>query len=119
MIAEDAMKDVFGEVFSSPYMTMAVPVLPLAAHDLPGIVHYDMTARIQTVSMETEPWLHKLLYAVADAYRQGGKRGYPVLANTSFNRHGKPIVNTVLDSLRALDEEADTSGLVIEDYLFS
>merc|ERR1739848_555898 len=37
---------------------------------------------------------------------------------TSFNSKGKPIVNTVSDSLKMLDELADLDYVLIEDWLF-
>lgn len=40
------------------------------------MTHFDNTARAQTVTAESDPWLHRLLWAVA------ARTGYPLLCNT-------------------------------------
>jgi carbamoyltransferase len=62
--------------------------------DLPAITHVDHSARIQSVSRETNPRFHRLLEAFDDL------TGCPVLINTSFNVRGEPIVCTPADALR-------------------
>jgi len=54
---------------------------------------HDMTARLQTVTGSSNPYLWKVL----EKTRQ---YGYPILINTSLNAKGKPIVNTVEDFKR-------------------
>jgi carbamoyltransferase len=54
---------------------------------------HDMTARLQTVTGSSNPYLWKVL----EKTRQ---YGYPILINTSLNTKGKPIVNTVEDFKR-------------------
>merc|ERR1712187_1038382 len=75
-------------------------------------VHLDGTARHQSVGQIDEPWLHSLLLAV------GKKTGLAALINTSFNTKGKPIVNTVHESLKMLREIPDLDYVLIEDWLF-
>lgn len=48
----------------------------------PAMVHFDGTARHQSVSKNDEPWIHSLLHAVASW------TGLAVLINTSFNSKG-------------------------------
>jgi carbamoyltransferase len=60
--------------------------LNVARSDLPAITHIDYSARIQTVSRET----NQLYYDVIDAFAK--KTGCPVIINTSFNVRGEPIV---------------------------
>ncbi|CAE7222655.1 unnamed protein product, partial [Symbiodinium sp. CCMP2592] len=60
-----------------------------------------------------EPWVHQLLLAV------GKLTGLAALINTSFNTRGKPIVNTVSESLEMLDTLPDLDFVLIEDYLFT
>jgi carbamoyltransferase len=62
--------------------------------DLPAITHVDYSARIQSVSEQTNPRLHALLLAF-EALTDCG-----VLINTSFNVRGEPIVCTPEDAYR-------------------
>ncbi len=55
---------------------------------LPAITHVDYSARVQTVSEETNPLFHRLIT------RFGEKHDCPVMINTSFNVRGEPIVCT-------------------------
>jgi carbamoyltransferase len=61
---------------------------------IPAVTHVDMSARIQTVSKETNPRFWELLRAFE------AKTGCPVLINTSFNVRGEPMVNSPIDALR-------------------
>jgi len=54
--------------------------------NLPAITHIDFSARVQTVSEETNPRYTKLLESFE------AKTSCPVLVNTSFNVRGEPIV---------------------------
>jgi carbamoyltransferase len=60
--------------------------------DIPAVTHVDYSARVQTVSRETNPRYHALL----EAFRQ--RTGCPVLVNTSFNVRGEPVVCTPEDA---------------------
>lgn len=112
MIAEEALEEVFGRKVRSPYMTMAPVVRKEVRARVPAIVHLDGTARHQSVGKSDDPWLHALLLAV------GRKTGLAVLINTSFNTKGKPIVNTVQESLKMLRDLPDLDFVLIEDSLF-
>jgi len=57
--------------------------------------HVDYSARIQTVSADTNPLFHRLLLRAFKALS-----GCPVLVNTSFNVRGEPIVCTPEDAFR-------------------
>lgn len=50
---------------------------------LEAMVHFDGTARHQSVGESDEPWLHELLLAV------GKYTGLAALINTSFNSRGQ------------------------------
>ncbi len=98
----------------SPYMLLVAPVkkerqLPMPAgseklwgieqlnmlrSDIPAITHIDYSARIQTVSRDTNPDYYDLI----DAFR--AITGCPVIVNTSFNVRGEPIVCTPADAYR-------------------
>jgi carbamoyltransferase len=68
--------------------------LNVARSEIPAVTHVDYSARIQTVSAETNPRFHRLLTAFKV------QTGCPVLVNTSFNVRGEPIVCTPEDAFR-------------------
>jgi len=71
--------------------------------DIPAVTHVDYSARIQTVSAETNPLFHALLQAFER------RTGCAVLVNTSFNVRGEPIVCTPEDAYRCfMGTEIDT-----------
>jgi len=98
----------------SPYMLMVAPVRPelrdqaegdeqdLEVHEwvkrkrssLPAITHVDYSARLQSVSKESNP----RYYALLEAFY--ALTGCPILINTSFNVRGEPIVCTPTDAYR-------------------
>jgi carbamoyltransferase len=61
---------------------------------LPAVTHIDFSARLQTVTAESNPVLHDLLK------RFKAKTGVGVLVNTSFNLRGEPIVCSPEDALK-------------------
>jgi len=74
------------------------------------VTHVDYTARLQTVSRQTNPCFYRLLQAFE------AQTSCPVLINTSFNVRGEPIVASPQDAFRCfLRTEMDV--LVIGNYL--
>jgi len=112
MIAEEALVAVFGRKIRSRHMERAPKVQDWVREKFPAMVHFDGTARHQSVGHKDEPWIHELLLAV------GKHTGLAALINTSFNTKGKPIVNSVKESLQMLDTLPDLDYVLIEDYLF-
>jgi carbamoyltransferase len=98
----------------SPYMLLVAPVkrerqirmtdaqhrlwgidqLNLMRSDIPTVTHIDYSARIQTVSRETNPNYYDLIREFERL------TGCAVLVNTSFNVRGEPIVCTPADAYR-------------------
>ena len=96
----------------SPYMLMVANVAPnkvikmneeqkklfgidklnIKRSEIPAVTHVDYSARIQTVSKQTNLKYFKLLKKFKE------KTNCPVLVNTSFNVRGEPIVNTPIDA---------------------
>jgi carbamoyltransferase len=68
----------------SPYMLLVCQVRE--GRSIPAVTHKDGSARLQTVTRETQPEFYDLL-AEFDQ-----RTGCPVLINTSFNVRGEPIV---------------------------
>ncbi|QXV63880.1 carbamoyltransferase [Mucilaginibacter sp. 21P] len=80
--------------------------------DLPAITHVDGSARVQTVSAQTNPRFHKLLTYFNEI------TGCPILLNTSFNVRGEPIVNSPEDALKCFIT-TDIDSLILEDFIIS
>jgi carbamoyltransferase len=71
----------------SKYMLFAARARQATWEHAQGVCHYDGTARIQTVSADEQPLLHRLLMQVGEA------TGCPILINTSLNPRGLPILS--------------------------
>ena len=98
----------------SPYMLLVAPVklelrkniseeqdklfgiekLNIPKSSIPAVTHVDYSARVQTVSKETNPRYHKLI----SAFKK--RTGCPIIVNTSFNVRGEPIVCSPQDAYR-------------------
>merc|ERR1712107_524301 len=113
MVASEALEQAFGRVVKSPYMDKAPVASEATRYSFPAFAHIDGTVRHQSVSREDEPWVHALLLAV------GKLTGFAALINTSFNIKGKPLVNSVKDSLDMLDTLPDLDYVLIESFLFA
>jgi carbamoyltransferase len=66
--------------------------LNIKRSEVPAVTHVDYSARIQTVTKETNSRFYDLISKFKE------KTGCPVLVNTSFNVRGEPIVNTPTDA---------------------
>ena len=115
----------------SPYMLLVAPVLesrrtklpekyeelPLYERlyflrsDVPSITHIDFSARIQSVSRETNPKYWQLI----NTFKQ--KTGYGIVVTTSFNVRGEPIVCSPDDAYRCF-MRTEMDYLVMGNYLF-
>lgn len=80
---------------SSPFMTVSFQVKD--GVNIPGAQHVDGSSRIQTVS-EDQGHIYDLLVEFKDI------TGDSVLLNTSFNRAGEALVETVADAVRTFNE---------------
>jgi carbamoyltransferase len=80
--------------------------------EIPAVTHVDYSARLQTVDLERNPRLYRLLLAFDRL------TGCPVLINTSFNVRGEPIVCTPEDAYRCF-VATDMDVLVMEDFVIA
>lgn len=97
--AEDLSRFFDGTILS-PYMTFAYPAREETMDRAPAIVHADGTSRVQTVTPGQHPFLHAVLTALEE-------RGEPpLLANTSMNVAGSPMVDTPREARQFLAETA-------------
>lgn len=92
-VLEEDLEEIFDVDRKLPYMLYAVSVKACYKQKLSAAVHIDGTARVQSVSQHTNPFLHKLL----SLYKN--KIGIGVLLNTSFNRQGEPIIETIDEAI--------------------
>jgi carbamoyltransferase len=103
--APSVLREASGNWFDlddSPFMLLEATVHPHQRHRVPGIVHLDGTSRPQTVTESTNPRYYRLIRAF------GERTGVPLVLNTSFNRHGEPIVNRPEEAIAVLlDTELD------------
>jgi len=95
-----------------PFMIFVVNVKESMREQLGAITHIDGTARVHTVSRETNPRYWELIKAFKEI------TGVGVLLNTSFNNNVEPIVDSVEDGIVSFL----TTGLdylVVGEYLVS
>src|SRR5579871_3431302 len=93
IVLAEREREIFEGEQDSPFMLLAKPVRPEWRDRIPAIVHVDGTARVQSVSKETNEPLYRLLKEFEAI------TGVPVLLNTSFNVKGEPIVETPRDAV--------------------
>lgn len=130
VLAEKAA-DYFELAGDSPYMLLVAPLkparriaMPLSARDtddllqvvnqprsdVPAVTHVDYSARVQSVTAESNAEFQRILGAFH------AKTDCPMLANTSFNVRGEPLVCTPQDAYRCF-MRTDMDLLVLEDCL--
>ncbi|MDT3739097.1 MAG: carbamoyltransferase [Candidatus Kapabacteria bacterium] len=129
-VLEEEASEYFDIDIPSPYMLHVVPVseshrkplpdnylelelmprLYINRSDIPSVTHLDYSARIQTVSKESNPDFHSLI----EAFRK--LTGCAVIINTSFNVKDEPIVCSPLDALTCF-MKTETDCLVLENFL--
>ena len=109
-VKESLCYDFDKELFLKEYQDDMLPVVNAKRSSLPAITHIDYSARIQSVSSETNPDFYGLLKEFER------ETGCGVLINTSFNVRGEPIVCTPKDAwLCFMRTEMDI--LVVGDYI--
>lgn len=131
-VLEEDVQNYFECDTPSPYMLLTFPVkkeirkaIPGNYHSLgfwdklyyerssiPSVTHIDFSARVQTVSPQTNPKFHQLISCFKAITNKG------VLINTSFNVRGEPIVCTPMDAYRCF-MSTDMDYLVINNYIFA
>ena len=109
-VAEERSDEFFEDVGGSPYMLRVTPVRPGVGERIPAVTHVNGSARLHTVSLQTNPLYHELIE------RFGSKTGVPVVLNTSFNVRGEPIVCTPKEAV-ACFFNSGLDALVLDRFL--
>ncbi|MBU1096123.1 MAG: carbamoyltransferase [Bacteroidetes bacterium] len=129
-VIEEKISDYFEIDRPSPYMLLVADVkkerqkqmtgdqekyfgiekLNVVRSDIPAVTHIDYSARIQSVSKETNPLYHQMITKFDEKY------GCGVIVNTSFNVRGEPIVNKPEEAFRCF-MRTDMDYLIMGNYL--
>ncbi len=129
-VLREHVQDWFEMDVDSPYMLLVAPVrseqrlalsdegkelwgidqLNVPRSTIPAVTHVDYSARIQTVSRDTNADYHDLITAFYE------RTGCPMVINTSFNVRGEPIVCTPDDAYRCF-MRTDLDVLVVGEFL--
>ncbi len=111
MVLLDRARDLFeGGPIPSPHMLFTHRVRDGWAERIPAVVHVDGTARIQTVSHDEEPLVHRMIAAFEQ------RSGLPVVVNTSLNTAGRPMVDDPRDALECFGS-APVDALALGPFL--
>lgn len=95
-----------------PFMIFVLKVREQMRELLGAITHVDGTARVQTVSRESNPRYWELISEFQKL------TGVPILLNTSFNNNAEPIVDSVEEAVVCF-LTTGLNHLVVGDYLVS
>ena len=87
-VLKEDFKKYYKSKYDSTFMLMALKTNKKYLSNIKGTIHFDDTARVQTVTKKT----NKRYYDLISKFKE--KTGCPVIVNTSFNVRGEPIVNT-------------------------
>jgi carbamoyltransferase len=94
MVAEHRATEIFSRgPHPSPYMLFVHDVAEEWRSRIPAVVHVDGTARVQTVSADTQPLVAEMLAGFER------RTGLPVVVNTSLNTAGRPMVDQPREAL--------------------
>ena len=129
-VLREDLSDWFDMNVDSPYMLLVANINPnkkiemneeqknlfgidklnIKRSDIPAVTHVDYSARVQTVTKNT----NNRYYDLISKFKE--KTGCPVIVNTSFNVRGEPIVNTPTDAFNCF-MGTDLDYLVIGDCI--
>ena len=127
IIIEEKLKDWLEVGMISPYMllvdhikkdkrknsdisSIGIDKLKIPRSIVQSITHVDFSARIQSITKESNLKLYNLIKKFEE------KKNIPLLINTSFNIRGEPIVCTPLDAFRCF-MGTNMDILVLENYV--
>lgn len=109
MILEEDMKKMFKDYYNNLHMTCAFEMNKEYAKKYPVAVHIDNTSRVQVVNKKSNFPIYLLLKTYKKKFGEG------IVINTSFNKHGRTITNTVEDAIYDFFD-SNLDYLYIEGY---
>ena len=92
-ILKERVGNWFEKNVSSPYMTHVIKWKKDKKKLVPAVVHYDGSARLQTVTKNDNFWYYNFIK------KWENKTGVPIVLNTSFN-DSEPIVESPEDAIK-------------------
>jgi carbamoyltransferase len=131
-VLKERAADFFDIDSESPYMLIVAPVkenirramtrqeqeyfgldkLHVVRSSIPAVTHVDYSARVQTITKESNPLYYEMIARFAE------KHECPVIINTSFNVRGEPIVCTPEDAYLCF-MRTNMDYLIMGNYLLS
>ena len=111
-IAERVFLGFNAENTAADFMTITYTVTEEFSKKCPAAVHVDNTARPQIVRKEVNPQLHELISTYCE------RTGDLGLINTSLNNHEEPIIDSLSDALKTLDD-GNVDLLVLNDTIIT
>ena len=94
LLVSPLKKELCTEMTAEQQKLFGINKLNISRSALPAITHIDYSARVQTVSKETNPRYYNMI----NAFKR--LTNCPLIINTSFNVRGEPIVCTPQDAYR-------------------
>ena len=92
LLVANVNEDIKINMTSEEQLLFGIDKLNIKRSTIPAVTHVDYSARLQTVSKNT----NEMYYDLISKFKE--KTGCPMLVNTSFNVRGEPIVNTPTDA---------------------
>ena len=110
LLVSSVKKEICNDMTAEQKKLFGIDKLNISRSKLPAITHIDYSARVQTVSKETNPRYYNLIYAFKK------RTNCPLIVNTSFNVRGEPIVCTPQDAYRCF-MRTEMDVLVLQNQL--
>ena len=110
LIVSDVHKNIRNELSINEKSLSGLSLLNISRSKIPAVTHVDFSARVQTVSKETNPYFYSLISEFKKI------TGCPVLLNTSFNIRGEPIICSPEDAFKCF-MTTNLDFLVIENFI--
>lgn len=107
---DDFYVDTSAGTHAGKFMTINFDATDHGKKSAPAVIHIDETSRPQIVVEADNPSYHSII----ESFRK--RTGLPILLNTSFNAHGKPIVNSPEEAIDAY-EKGMIDALAIDDFV--
>jgi carbamoyltransferase len=109
-ILSEAKDDWLADATDAPFMIMGFDAVKGKAKEIPAVVHVDDTIRPQTVDRDVNP----LYWTLINDFKK--ETGIPLVLNTSFNKHGLPMVRSPQDAINHFLWDC-VDVLIIGNYL--